>query len=268
MAQRALFIGFAALLVSAAGCRRTYVDADDNRIPEAVARAVDPSGERVDSSVNNGFGPKYPFDGEPVEITLDGTASSDEDGRIVSYRWLSATQLDGGVGRVRPDDTDADWPEDEARPTVTLGEGIWSFSLWVTDDKGGVSDPDTIDLMVGDVVDIGPPPVMCNDAVCKPNVTLPGMTEPAVACCDMDNDGACGVAVDTMGGCEAVDQPGMDDPSCPGAMSAAGTMIAGCCKAGGKCGVRSGVLRGCIERTDYPPQFLMSMMQLEAVDCM
>jgi hypothetical protein len=31
--------------------------------------------------------------------------------------------------------------------------------------------------------------------------------------------------------------------------------------------VRSGVLRGCIERTDYPAGFLMSMMQLEAADC-
>jgi hypothetical protein len=50
-------------------------------------------------------------------------------------------------------------------------------------------------------------------------------------------------------------------------MSVASTMLAGCCTPDGKCGVRSGTLRGCIERTDYPPLFLMSMTQLTAADC-
>jgi hypothetical protein len=50
-------------------------------------------------------------------------------------------------------------------------------------------------------------------------------------------------------------------------MSVAGTMLAGCCTPSKKCGLRSGVLRGCIERTDYPPGFLMSMQPLNAASC-
>jgi hypothetical protein len=260
---------FVALCVLASGCRQTYVDVGNNRIPVAVARAIDPSGEAVDSTVNDGFGPIYPFDGNPVEVKLDGTASSDTDGKIVAYRWLGTGLVDGGVGRDEPDDEDAGWPDDAKQPTVTLGEGTWSFSLWVTDDRGAISNPSEVELIVGEPpeIDAGPPKVMCMDKVCDPKVTLPGAAAPSLGCCDMDSGGACGAVVDTMGGCEAVDQPGTDDPSCPSAMSTAGTMIAGCCKADKKCGVRSGVLRGCIERADYPPGFLMSMMQLEAADC-
>jgi hypothetical protein len=262
-------LSFSAAVALAAGCRETYVEADDNRRPEAVARAFDASGARVDSSANGGLGPIFAFDGEAVEIKLDGRGSTDMDGTIAEYRWLSATQRDGGVDRVLPDGEDPGWPDDEAQPSVTLGEGAWTFSLWVVDDRGAFSDPATIDLIVGEPpdVDAGPAPVMCMGAACDPMVTLPGATEPSPGCCDMDNGGACGAVVDMMGACEAVDQPGRDDPSCPSEMSVAGTAIAGCCTDAGACGVRSGTLRGCIERTDYPPAFLMSMMQLEAADC-
>jgi hypothetical protein len=259
----------AALCLLGAGCRETYVNADTNRLPVAVPRAVDASGMSVDSSANHGLGPIYPFAGKPVEVVLDGTASTDTDGSIVSYHWLSATRPDGGAGRKVPDGESQEWPDDVAMPHVKLGEGKWSFSLWVTDDDGAISDPEVIELIVGDApeVDAGPAAVMCMGKVCDPKVTLPGASEPSVGCCDMDNGGACGAVVDTMGACEAVDQPGNDDPSCPSEMSVAGTMIAGCCTPSKKCGVRSGVLRGCIERSDYPPAFLMSMMQLEAADC-
>jgi hypothetical protein len=266
----AAWVWFSALVASAAmGCRQTYVDTNKNRLPEAIASAVDTEGVRVRAVVNGGIGPIYPFDGEPVEIQLDGRASSDADGRVVEYRWLSATQRDGGADRVFPEGEDRDWPRDVAQPKVVLGEGAWSFSLWVVDDQGGISDPDTFRLFVGEPpeMDAGPPPVMCMDTPCDPKVTLPGASEPSEGCCDEDNDGACGAVVDEMGSCEAVDQEGSDDPSCPSEMSTAGTMIAGCCTPAGACGVRSGVLRGCIERTDYPPGFLMSMMQLEAAEC-
>lgn len=262
-------LSLVALCVLGSSCRQTYVDADNNRIPEALARAFDASGESVDSTVNEDLGPIYPFDGKPVEVKLDGSGSRDMDGKIVSYRWIGTSLVDGGVGLEEPEGEEAGWPEDVKQPIVVLGEGTWSFSLWVTDDKGAISNPSEIHLIVGDApeIDAGPPKAMCMGKVCDPKVTLPGAAEPSQGCCDMDSGGACGAVVDTMGGCEAVDQPGTDDPSCPSAMSSAGTMIAGCCKSDGKCGVRSGVLRGCIERTDYPPGFLMSMMQLEAASC-
>jgi hypothetical protein len=260
---------FIALCVLASACRQTYVDANNNRLPVAVARAIDTSGKPVDATVNSHFGPIYPFDGKPVEVKLDGTASNDMDGKIVGYRWLGTDVVDGGAGRVAPEGQGPGWPADEVQPTVTLGEGTWSFSLWVTDDDGAISNPSEISLIVGDApeIDAGPPKVMCMGMICDPMVTLPGAPGPSQGCCDMDSGGACGAVVDTMGGCEAVNQPGTDDPSCPSAMSSAGTTIVGCCKPDKKCGVRSGVLRGCIERTDYPPAFLMSMMQLEAADC-
>jgi hypothetical protein len=268
-ARAASTVSLIAFVVLAAGCRQTYVDADKNRVPEAVARAVDVEGVRVDSTVNSGLGPIFPFEGEPVEVRLDARASTDVDGTVVAYRWLSATQRDGDVDRVFPEGEEPDWPADVAVPRVLLGEGAWAFSLWVTDDQGAISDPDTINLFVGapPEVDAGPPLAMCMGSACDPKVTLPGAPAPSEGCCDEDNDGACGAVVDEMGGCEAVDQPGTDDPSCPSEMSTAGTMVAGCCTAAGACGVRSGVLRGCIERTDYPPGFLMSMTQLEAADC-
>jgi len=258
-----------ALCVLALGCRQTYVDADDNRLPFAVARAIDPSGMPVDSSANAGLGPIYPFNGKPVDVTLDGTGSHDIDGKIVFYRWLGTSLPDAGAGREVPPGEHSGWPEDIAQPHVMLGEGSWSFSLWVTDDQDAISNSSEVNLFIGEppAVDAGPPKMMCMGVVCDPKVTLPGASDPSPGCCDMDSGGACGAVVDTMGGCEAVDQPGTDDPSCPSAMSTAGTALAGCCKPGGKCGVRSGVLRGCIERTDYPPGFLMSMVQLEAADC-
>lgn len=259
----------AALCVAAVGCRETYVAESNNRIPVAVAHVIDSSGMSVDSSANGGFGPRFALQGSTVEVTLDGTASTDADGTIVAWRWLSSTPGEGDAGREIPDGEMPGWPADEAKPKVRLPEGPWSFTLWVTDNVGNISEPDTIKLIVGDSlqIDAGPPVVMCKGKACDPKVTLPGQTMASPACCDADNGDACGAVVDMMGACEAVDQMGVDDTTCPSEMSTAGTMIVGCCTPNKKCGVRSGVLRGCIERTDYPPGFLMSMMQLEGKDC-
>jgi hypothetical protein len=264
LAATALCTGSLALGV---GCRRNYVEGGSNRLPVAVARAVDASGEPVDDSVNRGLGPIFPFAGEPVEITLDARDSFDVDGRIVAYRWLSGTLVDAGSARLRPEGAPDTWPDDRREPRVSLGLGMWTFSLWVTDDRGAISEPDTINVVVGEPPDAGASELMCMDMPCAPMVTLPTVPGPAEPCCDDDSGGGCGVVVSTMGECEALDQPGTDDASCPNEMSALGTPIAGCCKPDGKCGVRSGVLRGCIERSDYPPTFLMSMMQLTALDC-
>lgn len=109
----------------------------------------------------------FPYEGVPVAITLDGTSSYDPDpgGKIVAYHWLSGTRIpDAGVPP--PWTPDAGTPQPfwrkpppdgaltEVSPTVMLGAGVWAFSLWVKDDRGSWSSPDTIRLIVGE-----PPPV-------------------------------------------------------------------------------------------------------------
>jgi hypothetical protein len=260
-------------LALGAGCRLNPIQNDENRAPIAVARAIGPDGVPADGTVNAGYGPIFPFSGAPVEVTLDGSGSSDQDGEVVAYRWLSGTLVDGGSDRLVAEGAAPNWPDDRDKPVVALGEGVWAFTLSVTDDEGAVSVSDTIGVVIGEIPvpetpEGGMPMAVCNGVPCNPMVMLPGATMPSPGCCDMDSAGACGAVVSTMGDCEAVDQEGTDNPACPSEMSAAGTMIAGCCKPDGKCGVRSGVLRGCIERTDYPPAFLMSMMQLAEASCM
>lgn len=83
-----------------------------------------------------------PFNGEPVTVTLDGSGSSDPDGKIEAYIWLSADLAAEG-GRSGPD------PDDVVSPSVTLGQGTWTFTLWVKDDEGSVSDPDSVVITVG-----------------------------------------------------------------------------------------------------------------------
>jgi len=146
--RRALLVS--ALCLCTAGCRTTYVDPGDNRLPVAVARAIDPQATPVDSSANDGLGPIFPSDGEAIEIVLDGKASHDLDGTVVSYQWLSATKSGAGAGREVAPGEEPNWPEDVPQPRVKLEPGTWSFSLWVTDDEGAVSDPDTITLIVGE----------------------------------------------------------------------------------------------------------------------
>jgi hypothetical protein len=115
-----------------------------------------------------------------------------------------------------------------------------------------------------------PMTIMCGTATC-----MGGMLQgtPTPPCCDMDSGNVCGLVIDAMTmACEGVMQPGTDDPSCPSEMSIIMTNLAGCCKPDNKCGVRSGSLMGCIERTDYPTQFLaqvnmMAPPPLSAVDC-
>jgi hypothetical protein len=262
-----------ASLAPGAGCRLGPIQNDENRAPIAVARAIGPDGVPADGTVNAGYGPIFPFSGAPVEVTLDGSGSSDQDGKVVAYRWLSGSLVDGGTDRLVAEGAPGNWPDDSAQPKVTLGEGVWAFTLSVTDDEGATSVSDTIGVVIGEIPvpatpEGGMPMAVCGGVPCNPMVMLPGATMPSPGCCDMDSEGACGAVVSMTGDCEAVGQMGTDNPACPSEMSTAGTTIVGCCKPNGKCGVRSGVLRGCIERTDYPPTFLMSMMQLAEVSCM
>jgi hypothetical protein len=114
------------LTALACGCADNLQIDDTNLKPTAVARVL----------------------GDPQlgELRLDGSASSDPDGSIRVYRWLSATPLaddDAGANeRWVPSGAPADWPDDVVQPKLTLAAaGTYAFTLWVIDDRGLVSDP-------------------------------------------------------------------------------------------------------------------------------
>jgi hypothetical protein len=105
-------------------------------------------------------------------LTLDGTGSSDPDGEVRTYRWLSATRADAlapptaadagaadsasdaGVdampqGRWVPEGASVDWPEDVAQPVVRLpSTGQYGFTLWVIDERGRISAPSSLAIEV------------------------------------------------------------------------------------------------------------------------
>jgi len=71
-----------------------------------------------------------------TSVTLNGSASSDPDGSIASYAW-------SGVGGA-PQPT----PASGALPIVTLGTGVYSFALVVTDNLGATSAPAQVSVTV------------------------------------------------------------------------------------------------------------------------
>jgi hypothetical protein len=132
----------AVLLFALVGCSKTPLVQPANAVPRA----------------NAGPDQMVPATGMSVSVTLDGSQSSDSDGHIVEYRWLSATKPpDGGSGRYVPPGQMPSWPDDEVQPKVSLPEGVWTFSLQVTDDKGATSVADTVTITVGNAPVAGAP---------------------------------------------------------------------------------------------------------------
>ena len=187
MARRSILLACTLAALCAACSDNPVIPDEPNRRPVADAR-IRVDGKALDEHVDGGAEAlKVPLAAgtDSVEVTLDATKSTDADGKVTTYRWLSATSVpDGGIGalsymmgetvknaggRYVPESElgaapgarkgVADWPEDVERPKVELGEGAWSFSLWVTDDDGAISNPDTITILVGEAASGGGPEV-------------------------------------------------------------------------------------------------------------
>jgi hypothetical protein len=121
-------------IAASAGCRENPLVPEGNIIPVA----------------NAGVDQMIEYAGAPVAVALNGSASSDDDGVITKYRWFSADSApDAGMGRQAPADAPANWPDDVMNPTVTLDRGTWRFTLWVVDDRGATSEPDTVEIAIG-----------------------------------------------------------------------------------------------------------------------
>lgn len=134
----------ALLAFVASGCREESLLIEDvGTTPIAEARVLDHDDKQV----------TIDYDGQPVSVTLDASRSSDADGRIVTYRWLSgslaSTEADSGVARGRSaTEDDPAWPDDVVQPEVELDDGSYAFMLWVIDDSGVTSDPDLVRIDV------------------------------------------------------------------------------------------------------------------------
>jgi hypothetical protein len=189
MATKLVWVTLLVVLAVIAGCRRDGLVHPPNELPAAVARITMVNGQPAEGFLM-GEELKVPFDGtNPVQVTLDGSQSTDKDGTIATFRWFSGTLDADGKGRRVPEGQDATWPPDEMSPTVTVGEGVWTFSLWVVDDGGATSEPATVTITVGEPMepDAGSMGGGATVAECVMNV-VPDVPEACRMCiCDIDD---------------------------------------------------------------------------------
>lgn len=149
-----LMIAVAALL--AAGCLSLDID---NEPPTAdVQISVD--------GVAYASGQEVPYAGTPLTVTLDGRGSSDEDGVVEQYIWLrtNATAEERMMANTAAPGEAPVVPADPPRGMVTqvlLGEGTHQYSLWVVDNEGKTSVPETV------VLNIATPSIYMPDAMCS-----------------------------------------------------------------------------------------------------
>ncbi|MCG7906934.1 MAG: PKD domain-containing protein [Candidatus Thiodiazotropha taylori] len=80
-----------------------------------------------------------------MTVTLDGSGSSDPDGKVADYIWTGS-----------PD------PADVVSPSISLNEGTHKFSLIVVDDQGESSASDAV-LITVEAAPVEPPPPPANE---------------------------------------------------------------------------------------------------------
>jgi hypothetical protein len=185
-----------------AGC--TGLDIS-NEPPTAVAKVI-VGGMEYPS------GTEIPYNGAPTDLTLDGLASTDEDGDVVAWEWyrtdVAATDRFGAfmlpmpVPRYLKTDYPAAFAGDPGSgPTrsVALPEGTYQFSLWVTDDDKALSEPATVTFEVKTPSIYMPDPACmmtyenpnvptCEECLCSPNSTG-GCLEQFQACANNADPG-------------------------------------------------------------------------------
>ncbi len=106
---------------------------------------------------------------------LDGSNSSDADGKIISYKWTKV------AGPVSSNISKSDSSKTMVRSLVT---GVYKFELTVTD-NGGLSAKDTIQIMVNNPA-VNQPPIACAGA--DQTITLPADTIALNGSCSTDPD--------------------------------------------------------------------------------
>jgi hypothetical protein len=123
-------------VVALAGCTEVKID---NKIPVASIEI------RVGDTEYRS-GDLIPFLGEPVNITLDGSGSTDADGEIRKYLWFR-TDVPRDVRF--PDGGSFGGDPDEGETTeVSLPEGMFRVTLIVVDDDDEASEAVSVDLRI------------------------------------------------------------------------------------------------------------------------
>ncbi len=152
----------------------TLVVTDDRGVqsdPATVTIIVAAVGENLRPQADPGEDITYtlPAGAAEMQVTLDGSGSSDPDGTVVAYTWTGT-----------PD------PADVSQPTVTLAAGNHVFTLVVTDNGGAQSDAATVTIAVRSAA-AARPPVIELDTLSYA-VTEGGSLSFTVAATDPDGD--------------------------------------------------------------------------------
>jgi hypothetical protein len=104
---------------------------------------------------------------------LDGSASTDPDGTITSYKWVKI------AGPVSSTITK---PDSSKTLVKTLAAGVYQVELSVTD-NGGLSAKDTVQILVDNPA-VNQPPIACAGA--DQTITLPTNTVTLDGSCSAD----------------------------------------------------------------------------------